>query len=409
MNETISNFLQSRIDAGDFPSAVYLVAEKGDVKFHDALGYAVVKPERIEAKLGTIYDVANLTKPLVTGLLCARSIQNGTLRTTDLLSEFRDEFKETNMGAATVQELAVHTSGVRAWAPMYLISKSLLSVPGAIANLPLESPLGKHVIYSDLNFIALGLVIEACRHGWRIDLAAHDEIFEPLQLTRTLFNPSVENWNQVSHLGGKRIIAASEKGNAYEKQTCLDRGFLRNDADFHRAGPGPVTLLDKEASSELGIRNPQSAIRNHLIWGEVHDGNAYFMGGVAGHAGLFSTAEEVFKLAQQFLPNHTTLLKPETCKLFTTNFTPGLNEDRSFAFQLASTEGSTAGQSMSPQAFGHNGFTGTSLWIDPVHERIFILLTNRTHNRRPPFVNINSVRRRFHDLAVSVLDKKISN
>jgi CubicO group peptidase (beta-lactamase class C family) len=82
-----------------------------------------------------------------------------------------------------------------------------------------------------------------------------------------------------------------------------------------------------------------------------------------------------------------------------------MNEDRSFAFQLASTEGSTAGTKMSPESFGHNGFTGTSLWIDPVKERIFILLTNRTHDHALPFVNINSVRRRFHDLAIELLDE----
>ena len=130
------------------------------------------------------------------------------------------------------------------------------------------------------------------------------------------------------------------------------------------------------------------------------------MGGVAGHAGLFSTAEDVFKIALQFLPSFTTLLKPETCELFRTNFTKGMNEDRSLAFQLASTEGSTAGTLMSPESFGHNGFTGTSLWIDPVKERIFVLLTNRTHAHMLPFVNINSTRRRFNDLAVTLLDEK---
>ena len=129
------------------------------------------------------------------------------------------------------------------------------------------------------------------------------------------------------------------------------------------------------------------------------------MGGAAGHAGLFSTAEEVFNLALQFLPDHTTILSPETTELFLTNFTEGMNEDRSLAFQLASTEGSTAGTAMSPQTFGHNGFTGTSLWIDPINDRIFILLTNRTHAHRLPFVNINSVRRRFHDLAIQELNK----
>jgi CubicO group peptidase (beta-lactamase class C family) len=82
-----------------------------------------------------------------------------------------------------------------------------------------------------------------------------------------------------------------------------------------------------------------------------------------------------------------------------------MNEDRSFGFQLASTTDSTAGKGMSPESFGHLGFTGTSLWIDPVKERIFILLTNRTHHHELPFVNINSVRRRFHDLAIKFLEK----
>jgi len=126
---------------------------------------------------------------------------------------------------------------------------------------------------------------------------------------------------------------------------------------------------------------------------------------VAGHAGLFSTAEEVFHIAKQFLPTYTKLLKPETAEIFRTNFTDGMNEDRSLGFQLASTDGSTAGTSMSPQSFGHNGFTGTSLWIDPVNDRVFILLTNRTHAHPLPFVNINSVRRRFHDLTIAELVK----
>jgi len=149
----------------------------------------------------------------------------------------------------------------------------------------------------------------------------------------------------------------------------------------------------------------QSALRTRPIWGEVHDGNAYFMDCIAGHAGLFGTAEDVLKIAMQFLPRYTRLLEPDSCDLFTTNFTSGMNEHRSFAFQLASMPDSTAGKLMSPQSFGHLGFTGTSLWIDPVKERVFILLTNRTHNHPLPFVNINSVRRRFHDLAIAALDR----
>ncbi len=371
MHEQISSFLQERIVANDLPSAVYLVGEKGEIVFQDALGYAVVEPERIEARIDTIYDLASLTKPLVTGLLCAKLIDEGDLALDSRIGQFLPDFESPDKQNLAIKELAAHTSRLPAWIPLYLTTKSRGGVPATIAQLPFNDDVGGSVIYSDLNFIILGEILER-KFDARLDFISSSEISTPLVLTQSCFDDDLETTTNV---------AASEKGNEYEKQTCIDRGFLSVDSD----------------------RIP--FFRWDVIWGEVHDGNAYFMGGVAGHAGLFSTAEEVFKIAQQFLPNYTTLLKPETCDLFRTNFTKGMNEDRSFAFQLASTEGSTAGTRMSPESFGHNGFTGTSLWIDPVKERIFVLLTNRTHNHPLPFVNINSVRRHFHDLAIDLLDK----
>jgi CubicO group peptidase (beta-lactamase class C family) len=150
------------------------------------------------------------------------------------------------------------------------------------------------------------------------------------------------------------------------------------------------------------------AWREQLIWGEVHDGNAFFLGGAAGHAGLFSDARETFRLAEQFIAESTQLLAPQTCALFRTNMTEGLEEARSFAWQLAATKDSTASAALPPESFGHLGFTGTSCWIDPTHRRIFILLTNRTHACTLPFVNINSVRRSFHTLAASALEREES-
>ncbi len=378
MHPSISDFLKSRIDAGDFPSAVYLVAEKGEIKFHDALGYAVVEPERIEAKLDTIYDLASLTKPLVTGLLAAIAIEDGEVRLDARIGDFFSVFKDSPISDLTIRNLATHMSGLPAWVPLYLLAKSLVSVGKAVADQQITTERARKVEYSDLNFIALGFAIE----GLRIDHEFGYDVIDVLELKRTAFNPVTESW--IGSLD-RSEIAASEEGNQYEKQTCIDQGYLH----------------------QQKLHTPHSAFRTKTIWGEVHDGNAHFLGGVAGHAGLFSTAEEVFKIAQQFLPNYTKLLKPETCELFRTNFTKGMNEDRSFAFQLASTEDSTAGTKMSPQSFGHNGFTGTSLWIDPVKERVFILLTNRTHNHPLPFVNINSVRRGFHELAIGLLDEDI--
>ena len=369
MNEQISKFLSERIAANDFPSAVYLVAEKGEVKFHDALGYAVVEPELIPARLDTIYDLASLTKPLVTGLFAASKIEDGEIGLGTSLVDQDAAFEHLRVSDLTIQELGTHVSGLPAWLPLYFLARtpSYIDLANIIGAQEIRGR-GSKVEYSDLNFIALALVIEKLSRDSQFD----NWVAKSLGLSRTCFNPSNRGIERL-------VIAASENGNEYERRTCIEK------------------------FPELRI--PPSAFRSYPIWGEVHDGNAYFMGGVAGHAGLFSTAEEVFKIALQFLPQYTTLLKPETCELFRTNFTKGLNEDRSFTFQLASTKDSTAGTRMSPESFGHNGFTGTSLWIDPVKERVFVLLTNRTHHHSLPFVNINAVRRDFHDLAIKVLDK----
>jgi CubicO group peptidase (beta-lactamase class C family) len=151
--------------------------------------------------------------------------------------------------------------------------------------------------------------------------------------------------------------------------------------------------------------NTHTNWREHLIWGEVHDGNSHFLGGSAGHAGLFSNARDTLRIATQFLSSHTELLKPDTCALFRTNMTGGLEEARSLAWQLASTPDSTAGPALSPDSFGHLGFTGTSCWLDPTRDRTYILLTNRTHARPLPFVIINSARRAFHTLASAALNE----
>ncbi len=367
MKNQISSFLQSRIDAKDFPSAVYLVAEKGEIILQDALGFAVLEPERIEANTNTIYDLASLTKPLVTGLLCAKLIERGEINLTDKISKYFAEFDTNDKREITIQSLLTHTSGFQAWMPFYLICDLRFAICDLISKQPLESPMNTRVIYSDLNFLTLMFLIEKI-YETGIDNVAKQEIFKPLGLHNTFYNPPKDR---------QRYIAASEFGNKYEENTCSEQGFE--------------------------IRNPQSQFRNRLIWGKVHDGNCHFMNGVSGHAGLFSTAEETFKIAQQFLANQTILLKSETCKLFQINFTPGLNEARSIAFQLAETPESTASKALKANSFGHLGFTGTSLWIEPETERIFILLTNRTHARPLPFVNINSIRRRFHELASDIL------
>ncbi|MDQ3635872.1 MAG: serine hydrolase [Acidobacteriota bacterium] len=369
-SEKISKFLQSKIDAGDFPSAVYLIAEKGEIKLQDALGFAVVEPEKIEAKLETIFDLASLTKVLVTGLLCAKLIEIGSINLSDKIAKYFSEFDTDEKRKITIENLLTHNSGFQSWLPFYLISDSKFQISEKIASKLLENKINKKVVYSDLNFLMLGFLVEKV-FGKPLDEVAKQEIFKPLNLQNTFFNPSKKLIKQT---------AASEKGNAFERQTCKDLGYK--------------------------IQNLKSEFRNQIIWGEVHDNNCYFMDGVAGHAGLFSIAFEVFKIAQQFLAESSVLLKPETCKLFRTNFTKGLNQARSIAFQLAETKDSTASEALAKDSFGHLGFTGTSLWIEPSKERIFILLTNRTHNRELPLADLKETRQNFHRIATEILDGK---
>lgn len=360
----ISLFLSERVAAGDFPSAVYLIAQNGEVVFADALGQAVVQPQAIVATFETIYDLASLTKPLITSLLFARRVEAGEITLDSSLSHYLPEFERTDKQGITVGQLLTHTSGLPAWRPLYILAEGERDrAASVIASLDLEYQPGKRVIYSDLGFIALGLLLE--RTGGK-DLAelAHTEIFQPLGLQQTFFNPE---------MAMQTGIAACETGNAHEQQMWGEAG------------------------------TDETNWRRELIWGEVHDGNAYFLGGAAGHAGLFSTAAETLVLAHQF-QSFSKLLKPETCKLFSTNLTENLEEARSFGWQLAQTKDSAAGLDLPGDSFGHSGFTGTSCWNDPHNRRTFILLTNRTHARELPFANINSVRRQFHSLAVAGLE-----
>ena len=365
-NEQLSALLQQHIQAGEFPSAVYLVAERDEILYTDALGDSAVEPYRVANKLDTIYDLASLTKPLVTSLLCARRIELGELTLDSSVSHYLPEFDRTDKQMITVREFLTHTSGLPAWRPLYILTEDEPErAAGAIANLDLEYKPGTRVVYSDLGFIALGILLERLTGHRLAELAKH-EIFEPLNLKQTFFNPEVAL---------QTGIAACEMGNAYEADMCkqMDAGVYANS-------------------------------RQRMIWGEVHDGNAYFLGGAAGHAGLFSTASETFVLAQQFLSDSTKLLAPDTCKMFRENMTPELEEARSIGWQLAATKDSTGGVDLPSDSFGHNGFTGTCVWIDPSHRRVFILLTNRTHAHALPFANINAVRREFNTLAVKATD-----
>lgn len=370
MINPISEYLKGAIKQGMFPSATYAIG-KGPVDADiGALGYAVVEPEFIRSNVDTVYDLASLTKPLVVGLLWALLLEREEADIDDKVSRYFPEFDFDWKKQLTLKHLFTHTSGMPAWRPFYLFEERdspQKNVFSQIVETPCDYNPGEKVVYSDFNFLLLGMMIEKIL-GESLDSAARRMIIEPLELSNTEFNPPLSKRNS---------IAASERGNKYEKMMC---GQMFPGRDL-----------------------PENRFRKETIWGEVHDGNCFYLGGVAGHAGLFSNAKETIQIARQFIAETSVLLDSVTCSLFRKNLTPGLNQARSLAFQLAETEASSAGSRLSKDSFGHLGFTGTSLWIDAEKNSIFLLLTNRTHGRELPFADLGEVRKTFNTLGSEFL------
>lgn len=338
---TIDDFLAREIDLGSFPSASYAVGTSSGIEKYGALGHAVAVPLRIEATPETIYDCASLTKPLVTTVLVLQAIDDGAL---SLEQEFH---------GYTIRELLTHTSGLRAWLPLYAFDDPL----AAIVKQGPECERGSRVIYSDLNFILLWFALRQFYGADYERLACH-QIFEPLGLHCALLRPKPSM---------KPRIAATEWGQRWEAKMCAERKI------------------------------PFTRGREELIWGETHDGNSHYLGnGCAGNAGLFATARGVFRIAQAFVGGE--LMPQDLADDAIRNQTPGMEDGRGFGWQMGT--GSVATEMLSPGNFGHTGFTGTSVWIDQERDRIMVLLTNRVH----PCAAANSMQRirgEFHRLAIA--------
>src|SRR5437764_3972419 len=264
--QTISSLLAEQINSGDFPSAVYLVAEHGCAVFTDALGDAVREPERRHATLETIYDLASLTKPLVTGLLCAQLVELGELTLDSSVANYLLEFDRPDKNRITIRELLTHTSGLPAWRPLYLLAVQKDSALAAIVNEALDARPGEQVIYSDLGFIVLGFLLERLM-GAGLDELALNRIMGPLELQHTFFNPAAAT---------RTGVAACETGNAYERDMCEKSFSVESIASYH-------------------------GWRKEVVWGDVHDGNANFLAGTAGHARLILTGQATLRLGNKFI------------------------------------------------------------------------------------------------------------
>ena len=359
----IGKFLDRHIAAGDFPGAVFLIAEGDRIVAEGWRGFAVREPESIPVRRDTIFDLSSLTKPLATTLLIALLEQEGRVRLTDRVSDHLAGFSGEDRERVLLEDLLLHRAGLPSWVPLYVGDGGAKEVIGRLLRLPLSSPPRSRVEYCCPGFILLGEVAERAAGRDLRDLF-EQKVAIPLGLKDTGFLPASDR---------RRRIAATEVGNLWERKLAGD--------------------------SAAGY----SGWRQDLIWGEVHDGNAHSLGGISGNAGLFSTAADIARLAGEFMGSGAGLLSTEWRERFSRNWTGGLGEDRSPGWQLASTPDCAAHRSLPDDSFGHTGFTGVSLWIEPARKRQYILLTNRVHPEVRP-ISMNAIRREFHRLAREVLE-----
>lgn len=344
---TLRGFLAGEIEAGAFPSASALIGSQEQVLEETSCGDAAVEPKKDALTGETLFDLASLTKPLATARLVSLA---GNLDLSAAPGHFLPAWKRTRHDGITLESLLTHTSGLPAWYPLYVRGEGAAAYRKTLAEIEPEASPGSRVIYSDLNFLLLGDLLETYFSA-PFDRAYADLVAGPAgSAARFLPEPSVHT-------------AATERGDRTER----------------------------EMTAALGLSYPH--FRTSVVRGEVHDGNAYRRGGVAAHAGIFGTARDVWALARGWFD--------DTLREYSTDRTPTLAEARGLGWQGHRGAGSAIA-AMSPSSFGHTGFTGTSVWLDPERDRILVFLTNRVHPeaRKEDF---NAVRRRFHEHAYGTL------
>jgi len=360
---TIRAYLEGCIASGQIPGATWAVVGGAGLLDEGAVGDAVVNPRNVPADPSTIYDLASLTKPLVTSMLYLKLRRQLGLSDGAAACRLLPEIDRTDKREITLRHLLTHTSGLPAWVPFYLRGATVPEYLVQLRDRPLASRPGTRVEYSDPGYIAMGEILSRAATT-PLDRLAREAIFEPLGLADTCFNPPRALLPRV---------AATEESCQYEKELS--------------------------APDSQGYKG----FRQGVIHGEVHDQNAWVLGGVSGHAGLFSTARETSVIAAEYLGERARsvhgLLDGEAVDHASLDQTPGLAEARTLAFRVALRGETAAGPDLPALAFGHNGFTGTSVWIDGGRPRVYVLLTNRVHPAISRSADMLALRRGFHSLA----------
>jgi uncharacterized protein YbbC (DUF1343 family)/CubicO group peptidase (beta-lactamase class C family) len=320
----LDSIVLDAIHDGQIPGAVVLVGHDGHVIYRKAFGNRALEPHREAMTVDTIFDVASLTKVVATTTAVMQLVQKGEVRVNDPVAKYIPEFADNGKADITVRNLLTHFSGLREdfdLDPPWQGREAGLRL--AFTEKPTFPP-GSRFLYSDTNFIALGALVERVT-GTMLDDYCAKKIFSPLKMTHTRFLP-------------------------------------------------PATWRPKIAPTEYDENGK-------MLRGIVHDPRARRMGGVAGHAGLFSTADDLSKFASALLQGSPILSQEIIEKMTTPQQPPTAQVLRGFGWDIDSPFSSNRGDLLPVGSFGHTGFTGTSLWIDPTTRTYIILLSNAVHPR----------------------------
>ena len=387
-----------------YPGAVILVARQGKILMHEAFGSMTLSPDPIPMSVDCIFDLASLTKAVATTTSALILIDQGELGLDDPLDYFAPSLAEHPLGQVRIWHLLTQTLGLTGWVPLFKTGAMRDDIPSFIRGVEPSWPPGTKVQYSCPGFILLGWVIEKIR-GMTLDEFTRERIFDPLEMKDTMFLPLdkplpdrskgriVPTEPRSATLRGKEIMEAFQ---AWQMPDSIpdDRH-----SDKHDLRHSQEHRWRKKLQREWSARH----IAGDIPCGVVHDENAAWLGGVAGNAGLFSTARDLAKFGQMYLNegvyNGQPILSSAAVRLATQDLTASLpgDEHRGLGWQLV-TPGGPLGDLAPLGCFGHTGFTGTVIWIDPKHELVAVLLTNRlqftrlnTHILRVRRLFINAV------------------
>jgi serine-type D-Ala-D-Ala carboxypeptidase len=369
----VENATEEAVKQGVFPGAVLLIGRGEDLIYERAFGWRSLLPDRTPMRSSTIFDLASLTKPLATTLAIMLLVNDNKVQLDDQVSQFVPTFRPVVNTRTKIRHLLNHTSGLPAWKPYYedVIHCAMSGRTGFIGSRaaknyileqvhrePSVSEPGTQAVYSDLGFMVLGEIIETIS-GSQLDAFFHERISQPFQLRSTTF---------------------------------LD---LTQFATW-RIQPKE----DELAPTEL------CPWRKKVLCGEVHDDNAFAMGGVAGHAGLFSSAHDIHTLVAQLdrcLRGCDSFLPQRLVQEFFTKDDSVPHFTHALGWDTPSPKNSCSGMHFSRRSVGHLGFTGTSLWWDLEKNCHVILLTNRVHPNRNN-EKIKQFRPKIHDLIMQAIN-----